>query len=342
MIRAALAGLVIAASGWNARIDAQAPTVTVTVTGLVRDTLREVNPLFVVRAVASPGGEAIRTVTLQIDDAPDFRTPIFELTEASDLLTIRLPRPLPHASELWWRGSARTATEGFLSEVVNKQSAAWVALLDPNRPSGSFLGTRRPVFLWTSAAVSNPPGPWRYTLEIINVATRQVTRLFGLTDTSASSPVDLEFNASYRWSVTASLVPPDSVRVESAGSFVIVDEATPRVTLLYQSFPNPFPNTAVPHTCIWFDLNTDARVALEVLDLRGNHVRWIVPARGFGPQLTAGRYGRAVIDGTVGCDPRLAWDGMSDDGRVVHPGVYLLRFRANGTETVRKMLFRGR
>jgi hypothetical protein len=84
-------------------------------------------------------------------------------------------------------------------------------------------------------------------------------------------------------------------------------------------------------------------VTLEVLDLRGNHVRQIVPSIGFGPSLLAGRYGRAVGgDGTVGCDPRLTWDGTTDDGRNAHAGVYLLRFRAGTTETILKMLFRGR
>ena len=153
---------------------------------------------------------------------------------------------------------------------------------------------------------------------------------------------ELEFNASYRWAVSAVLNAPDSIRVESSGSFVIIDERVPRVTLLYQNFPNPFPTLAVPRTCIWFDLHLDAQVTLEVLDLRGNHVRWIIPVNGFGPFLPAGRDGRTVVDGNIGCDPRLTWDGLTDDERSAHPGVYLLRFRAGGTETIRKMLFRGR
>lgn len=343
MRAAALAVALAAAGAWSGLAAAQAPTVSVTVSGLTGDTLREVNPLFVVRATPAAGGDAIRSVTLQIDDAADFRSPIFELTENADLLSVRLARPLPHNTPLWWRASARTSTEAFFSDVMTAASAPWVMLLDPNRPSGSFLGSRRPLFTWSGAPLTNPPGPWQYTLEIINVATRQVTRLGGLTDTVAASPIDLEFNASYRWAVSAMPADlTDSVRVESAGSFVIVDERIPRVTLLYQNFPNPFPTISVPHTCIWFDLHVNARVALEVLDLRGNHVRWIVPASGFGPLLSAGRYGRAVVDGSVGCDPRLTWNGATDEGRIAHPGVYLLRFRAGDVETVRKMLFRGR
>lgn len=322
---------------------AQSPTIVVTVTGLTGDTMTEVNPQFTVRATRAAGGPAISSVSLVIDDTPDFRTPIFERTENADLLVVRLSRPLPHGSQLFWRGIARAGTSEFTGETTGpRASAPWVVLLEPNRPGGSFLTTRRPAFVWRSSAVTTPPGPWRYDVEIINVASRQIQRLPRTTDTTAAAPVELEFNASYRWAVWAVLNATDSVRVESTGTFVIVDERVPRFTLLYQNFPNPFPTLAVPRTCIWFDLHLDAQVTLEVLDLRGNHVRWLIPSGGFGPKLPAGRYGRAVVDGTIGCDPRLTWDGMTDHGRVAHAGVYLLRFRAGPTETIRKMLFRGR
>lgn len=340
MIRGALAGILLAAG--TGGVGAQSPTIAITVTGLAGDSLEEVNPAFVVRATPGAGGEAIRSVTLQVDNAPSFRSPLVEVTEPGGVLSFRLPRPLPHLTPLYWRAIARTSTE-FTSEITGpKVSAPWVTLVEPNRPSGSFLGTRRPTFVWRPSPVTSPPGPWRYDVEILNVASREVIRIPGTTDTTVASPVDLQFNTSYRWSVTASLATPDQQRVESSGTFVVIDERTPRTTLLYQNFPNPFPGRTVLRTCIWFDLHADARVTLEVLDLRGNHVRTIIPAPGFGPQLVAGRYGRAEVDGTVGCDPRLAWDGRDDDGRVVHAGVYLLRFRAGRTEAIRKILFRGR
>jgi hypothetical protein len=339
--RWALAGLLLSASASPAA--AQNPTFSVFVPAASGDSLLEVNPAFVVQVTASPTGDAIRTVTLQIDDAPDFRTLVAEFTENGSSMSVRPSRPLPHASPLFWRVIARTATETFLSEVTGpRRSAPWIRLVSPNRPSGSFLSTRRPTFVWRAARVTNPPGPWRFDLEVLNVSTRQTVRSTGLADTVFLSPFELQFNTSYRWSVTAYLGSPDSVRVESAGSFVIVDELIPRVNLLYQNFPNPFPTVQVNHTCIWFDLKEDQRVTLEVLDLRGNRVRTIVPANGFGPFIPAGRYGRAEIDGSIGCDPRLTWDGSTNDGRMAHPGVYLLRFRAGETESILKMLFRGR
>jgi len=117
--------------------------------------------------------------------------------------------------------------------------------------------------------------------------------------------------------------------------------APPRATLLYQNFPNPFPTADNATTCIWFDLRDAADVRLDVYDLRGNHVRSIVPTAEIGGVMPAGRYGRATPGGSSGCDPRFAWDGRASDGRTVPTGVYLLRMRAGAIDMTRKMLYRG-
>jgi hypothetical protein len=119
-------------------------------------------------------------------------------------------------------------------------------------------------------------------------------------------------------------------------------DAAPRATLLYQNFPNPFPTAESATTCVWFDLRDAADVRLDVYDLRGNHVRSLVPAAEVGGVLPAGRYGRATPGGSSGCDPRFAWDGRASDGRTVPTGVYLLRMRAGAVDMTRKMLYRGR
>jgi hypothetical protein len=118
----------------------------------------------------------------------------------------------------------------------------------------------------------------------------------------------------------------------------------PRTTTLYQNFPNPFPAGASLVTCVWFDLARPADVLIQVLDIRGNVVRTLVPSAGIPSELTAGRYGRATgdIPDGFGCDDRLTWDGEASDGRLVPAGVYLLRMRADGTEVVRRILFLGR
>jgi hypothetical protein len=118
----------------------------------------------------------------------------------------------------------------------------------------------------------------------------------------------------------------------------------PRTTILYQNFPNPFPVPGLLATCVWFDLARASDVLIQVLDLRGNVVRTLVPSAGISGQLALGRYGRGsgdIPDG-FGCDGRLVWDGTAADGSIVPTGVYLLRMRADGADVVRRMLFLGR
>jgi hypothetical protein len=122
-----------------------------------------------------------------------------------------------------------------------------------------------------------------------------------------------------------------------------VDEP-PRTTTLYQNFPNPFPAAGSLTTCVWFDLARTSDVQVQVLDIRGNVVRTLIPSAAVAGRQPAGRYGRAtgnVPDG-FGCDERFTWDGAASDGRTVPAGVYLLRMRADGTEVTRRMLFLGR
>ncbi len=118
----------------------------------------------------------------------------------------------------------------------------------------------------------------------------------------------------------------------------------PRATLLYQNFPNPFPSDGILATCVWFDLARATDVHLQVLDIRGNVVRTLVPAASTPAQLSAGRYGRGTgdIPNGFGCDGQFIWDGTASDGSLVPAGVYLLRLRADGADIVRRMLFLGR
>lgn len=118
----------------------------------------------------------------------------------------------------------------------------------------------------------------------------------------------------------------------------------PRATLLFQNFPNPFPANGLLTTCVWFDLASASDVRIQVLDIRGNVVRTIVPSATVPGDLPAGRYGRGTgdIPNGFGCDGRFVWDGTASDGSLVPPGVYLLRMRADGVDTARRMLFLGR
>jgi hypothetical protein len=118
----------------------------------------------------------------------------------------------------------------------------------------------------------------------------------------------------------------------------------PPTTTLYQNFPNPFPAAGGLTTCVWFDLARASDVHIQVLDIRGNVVRTLIPSASMHASQAAGRYGRASgnLPEGFGCEERLTWDGTASDGRTVPAGVYLLRMRADATEVTRRMLFLGR
>ena len=118
------------------------------------------------------------------------------------------------------------------------------------------------------------------------------------------------------------------------------DTGRPAITLLYQNFPNPFPSTTSRATCIWFDLNRTTPVSLTIHDARGNLVRTLLPNASSPQFLQPGRYGRASSSG-VGCDPAFMWDGTAADGTVVPRGVYLIRLRAGGVQSIKKAVFQG-
>ena len=117
----------------------------------------------------------------------------------------------------------------------------------------------------------------------------------------------------------------------------------PPINLLYQNFPNPFPSTASPVTCIWFDLaQRSGAVTLAIYDLRGRLVRTIVPSAAVSSKLDAGYYGRlASAPMGSGCDPRFTWDGRGSDGVSVPPGVYLVRLHVDDAWQTKKIIFRG-
>ena len=120
------------------------------------------------------------------------------------------------------------------------------------------------------------------------------------------------------------------------------DTGRPAITLLYQNFPNPFPTVDSHVTCIWFDLNRTTSVSLTVHDVRGNLVRRLLPNAATPQFLPAGRYGRATPTADTGCDPETSWDGRADDGSTVPRGVYLIRLRAGGAQSIKKAVFQGR
>jgi len=220
----------------------------------------------------------------------------------------------------------------------------WVTMQTLSASAGITIRERRPEFEWSAPLVSSPPGPFTFDVAILRVDNGAAAlEEFELTETSYVPTRDLDLNTPYRWRVVARLG-EDSVVVTSDGSFVIVDESTPTATLLFQNFPNPFPDfrTGVFSTCIWFDLSEDDEVRLDIFDIRGHLVRSLVPANVFPVRVPAGRYGRGQLGETGRCDPRLEWDGTSNDGTVVQRGIYPVRLKTSKGTYFKRIVFMGR
>ena len=119
--------------------------------------------------------------------------------------------------------------------------------------------------------------------------------------------------------------------------------SVPPVPLLFQNFPNPFPNRALglAATCFWFDLATSGSVRLEILDLRGHRVRTLIPGDAFPDPLPTGRYGRPGGAAGGRCDANLEWDGRTEDGTVVRQGVYLVKLVTPDGTFFKRIVFLG-
>jgi len=219
----------------------------------------------------------------------------------------------------------------------------WADLLTLDDPSGTTVRDARPRLQWTSPQVSSPPGPFTYDVEIFRTDNLEVVaRAAGLDSTAFTPPSDLEPNTPYRWRVTARLG-ADTAIVESRGAFVVVDGSVPPLTLLFQNFPNPFPNLAIgtSATCFWFDLARTGSVRLEILDLRGHRVRTLIPGPAFPDPLPAGRYGRPGGAAGGRCDANLEWDGSTESGDVVPRGIYLAKLTTPDGVFFKRIVFLG-
>ena len=320
----------------------------VTVLGPGENPLRDGIPAFTVVASGFAAADLPLRFTLQVGTNGGFATSVLTdttVTVAGSSATIAPRRLFPEKSSVFWRGVVTTAAGLQVNSAVTgpRLTAPWLTLLSPNNPNGSTVTSKRPTFTWTSARIDASAGRWQYEIRVIGA--RGETIVVGrLDDTSYVPTRDLEGNTSYHWLLAAWTLAGDTVRMQSAATFVVLDTTVPPATILFQNFPNPFPNARVDATCVWFDLHLASSVRLQVLDLRGNEVRSLIPSDAFpaASALSAGHYGRASEGSNSGCDPRLSWDGRDDSGRTVPPGVYLIRLRAQGVETFRKALFKGR
>lgn len=290
-----------------------------------------------------PFGLPVRyRLTVSRED-PTGPTTLVDTTLEQNSATLRTPqRPRTRLSFTLDATAADTAT-------LRHRSAApyvvpsWVTLLTLDDPAGAAIREPRPVLRWSSPSVLSPPGPFTYDVQVFRADNGEVEAQATGLDTTAFTPAaDLELNTPYRWRVIARLG-GDTARTESRGTFLVVDESVPTVTLLFQNFPNPFPNASIGQvtTCIWFDLATNGRVRLEVLDLRGHLVRRLIPSGALGEWRPAGRYGRPAVGASGRCDRDFEWDGRADNGLFVPRGVYIVKLETPDGTFFKRAVFLG-
>lgn len=256
----------------------------------------------------------------------------------------RLQEPLPPESRLFWRIMARS-TQGVSWATLSEGPIlvpSWVALDVLNDPSGTQVADAQPEFRWTPVELSGQGGPLTFDLQVMLDREGEIIQSYsGIEVNSFRIEEPLPFNLPLRWRVIAQARTGGVDTVSSSGPFVIISGANPPVTILYQNFPNPFPNASdgVWETHVWFDLATTSTVELSVYDMRGRLVRNLIPGMGCGSvELPPGLYGR---EGGSPADPctSFSWDGNDERGRRASPGVYLLRLRAGGVTEVRRVVF---
>ena len=266
---AAATGLSLVLTGAAARrADAQPQSVQV-IPPQGGDTLASVTPTFVVVAVgAGPGPLRFR---FEIDTSRTFARALLDttVTISDSVVAIRPSRALDGGVRIYWRATVLNPAGAATISAVDgpRRVPRFVTPLRPTGFAGTIVYTRRPTFVWRSPQVAEPPGPWEYTIQITNFGrTVQQERI---TDTTYTVPpgAELETNASYAWSITARLRSTGQSEIAAAASFSIIDSlVVPTATLLYQNFPNPFPNARTRSTCIWFDVAQPTSASLEIFD----------------------------------------------------------------------------
>jgi subtilase family protein len=302
--------------------------------------LTTITPAFAWTVGTVPAFATPVTYRLRISRDTTLAAPIVDrLTTAQ---TFAWPQAVK-TGKLFWQvdataASGETATSGVIGPIL---VPPWATLTSLSNPAGMVIDTAQPTFTWRPAQVSAPPGPLTFDLEVQRVASSVIEFSYAnLTDTTFQLPQPLERNTAYRWLLVVHAGTDTSI-VRSQGSFLVVDLGMPAATLLYQNFPNPFPAAGRDSTCLWFDLALAGNVQLDILDLRGNRVRHFVPGPDFPGVLPPGRYGRGSGSGGI-CDPRLMWDGRTDDGHPLPAGVYLAKLKAPGLLVFKRIVFRGK
>ena len=317
----------------------------VVLTGPPPGPLPTVTPTITWDAGASPPGTTPNVYRLHVWLDSTFQHSLLDTTLAWNQFTF--PAGVHGGSRLFSLIVATSSLGVSESTAVNGPSIvpAWATQLTLAAPQGATIRDSMPLFAWRSPQAGVPPGPFTYDVAVYPASrtpAQAVAFARGISDTTFQPALPLEKNLPYRWRVVVHLG-SDSEIITSPGTFLVADQTTPVTTLLFQNFPNPFPNAAVglSSTCIWFDVANAGDVRLEIFDLRGRMVKRLAPSASVPAQLPPGRYGRPAGDAPGTCDPRFAWDGRDEENNYVRAGVYVYRLSAPGFHDTRRVVFLG-
>lgn len=316
--------------------------------------------------LSAPANGLLRSVTPRFEwnggtPPPDAGPNVYFLRVASDSLMRTMvidtfltglshtpQRPFAPGLRLWWRVVVSSTTGAVESTAVHGPLLVpqWSTLLTLANPAGASIRDSLPLLRWSAPSVGLPPGPFTFDVDVYPASRtpdRAVASARGLSELEFVPAQPLERNLPFRWRVVAHLG-ADSQVITSPGTFLVLDETVPAATLLFQSFPNPFPSTVTGQTftCIWFDLATAGSARLEVFDIRGRLVRRMAPRSTLPDPLPPGRYGRPTDPAASTCDNRFAWDGRDERGEFVRPGVYVYRLTAPGFQDSKRVVWLGR
>ena len=308
------------------------------------DTLQTITPTFSWNAGTPPADAGPNQYFLRVATDSLLQHRVVDTAVAKTSFT--MPRALPPGTRLFWRIVASSGLGVAESTAVTGPAVIppWVRLVTLALPQGATIRDSLPLFAWRGTQTALPGGI-TYDVDIYPASrtpAQAVASARGLTDTVFQVTAPLERNVPFRWRVVAH-VGPDSEVVTSPGTFLVADASVPSATVLFQNFPNPFPNASVgiATTCIWFDIAQQGEVRLEIFDIRGRMVRRLSPSPVVPLVLAAGRYGRPSGDAPGTCDAHFSWDGRDDAGAYARPGVYVYRLTAPGFQGTKRIVYLG-
>lgn len=192
--------LMLACAAWV--FPARAVAQSISITFAPRDRTDSISPAPVINiATTQISPDALpATITLEASLEPQFRSPFLVRSTSELQAQFNVDSLLPQHTRVFFRARVIDRKGTIIAEQVTTGGVpvrSWLRLVSPIRTT-DVLFTETPTFIWSSPAITLPPGPWTFTLRIINRAQNSTTE-FSFSDTTGVPRVPLNACTSYRW-----------------------------------------------------------------------------------------------------------------------------------------------